>query len=96
MYGTVTRMHLKPGSEAQFKAMSDEYRDLKIPGFRQAYIYKMDANPNEIMMAVVFDDKASYHANAASPDQDARFRKMRELLASDPEWHDGEVIATME
>jgi hypothetical protein len=32
--------------------------------------------------------------NAASPEQDAAYRKLREVLAADPEWHDGAIIAT--
>ena len=39
-----------------------------------------------------FKDKESYVANARDPKQDERFRKMREFLAADPEWHDGEII----
>ena len=34
----------------------------------------------------------AYQANAASPEQDARYQKLRALLARDPEWHDGEVV----
>jgi len=40
----------------------------------------------------VFESREAYQRNAAGPEWDARFRRMRELLVSDPEWHDGEVI----
>ena len=43
-------------------------------------------------MAVVFDSKESYRANAEDPAQDQRFRQLQSLLASEPEWHDGEVM----
>ena len=36
--------------------------------------------------------KDAYFTNANNPEQDARYRSMRELLDADPEWHDGEVI----
>jgi len=45
-------------------------------------------------MAVAFTDKTSYVANARDPKQDERFKRMRAFLASDPEWHDGEIIAS--
>ena len=32
-----------------------------------------------------------YHAE--DPAQDVRYREMRELLAADPEWHDGEIVS---
>jgi hypothetical protein len=52
----------------------------------------MDNDPNTVMMAVVFDDKASYVANANSPEQNARYQQMVALLEGPPEWHDGEIL----
>jgi len=36
--------------------------------------------------------RETYHANAASPEQHARYLRLRALLTAEPEWHDGEVI----
>lgn len=94
MYGTVARMRLKPGMEAKLKADMAQYERLKIPGFVSTMVYRMDADPSELYMAVAFKDKASYTANARDPKQDERFKRMREFLAGDPEWHDGEIIAS--
>ena len=92
MYGTVARMRLKPGMEAKLRDDMAQYDQLKIPGFVSTVVYRMDRDPNEIYMAVVFKDKASYTKNARDPKQDERYKKMRALLAADPEWHDGEII----
>ena len=92
MYGTVARMRVKPGMEAKLKEEMAQYERLKIPGFVSTMVYRMDRDPNEIYMTVAFKDKKSYVANAQDPKQDERFRKMRALLAADPEWHDGEII----
>ena len=73
---------------------SARYDSLKIPGFVSTTVYRMDRDPNEVYVVVAFKDKESYHANARDPKQDERFRRMRELLAEDPEWHDGEIIAS--
>jgi quinol monooxygenase YgiN len=92
MYGTVARMRLKPGSEARLQELMQEYETLDVPGYVGSTVYRMDDNPNEIYMAVMFDDRETYHANAQSPQQDARYREMLELLDGEPEWHDGEVV----
>jgi heme-degrading monooxygenase HmoA len=94
MYGTIARLRLKPGAEQQIDQQMREFEALKIPGFIATYVYRMDADPRECYMAVAFDSKDSYWANAQSPEQDARYRKMLALLESEPEWHDGEIVHT--
>lgn len=92
MYGTVARMRVKAGMEQRMMDLMHEFEGLDVPGSRHIIVYRMDANPNEYMMAVVFDSRDAYMANAASPEQDARYREYREFLDSDPEWHDGEIV----
>jgi heme-degrading monooxygenase HmoA len=87
-------MQIKPGKEQQLAALMKDFESARVPGFIAEYVYRMDADPNTYYLAVVFDSKESYWANARSPEQDARYRQMRELLESDPEWHDGEVAHT--
>ena len=84
MYGTVARMRVKPGMESQLDAQMRAYEQLKVPGMLQSYVYRMDADPQEFYMAVIFESKEAYMANAASPEQDARFRQMMETLESPP------------
>ena len=92
MYGTVARLRIKPGSLDQIAALSREYDDLKIPGHLTTYAIQMDANANECMLVAVFASKDAYLANANSPEQHARYTRMRELLERDPDWHDGQVV----
>jgi quinol monooxygenase YgiN len=92
MYGTVARMRVKPGMQQQLIELGRDFEAVHVPGFVANYVYRMDAEPNVYFMAVIFDSKAAYVANANSPEQDARYRKMRALLESDPEWHDGEIV----
>lgn len=90
MFGTVARCSVKPGKMQDFlKMMMDNSRTPK--GMRAAYIY--ETGPDELFMVAVFDDETTYRANAADPQQDREFRKFRELLTADPEWHDGAVSA---
>ena len=53
----------------------------------------MGADANEWYMAVIFESKAPYVANAESDALDTRYQQLRTLLESDPEWHDGAITA---
>jgi quinol monooxygenase YgiN len=91
MYGTIARMQAKPGAEAELMRLSAEFEG-QIPGHLGTYVYRSDAEPDVYWLAVAFTDKAAYQANAQSPEQDARYQKIRALLTADPEWHDGEIV----
>jgi quinol monooxygenase YgiN len=92
MYGTIAHMRAKPGTFEQVQKVMDEQTSRRPRGFIGDYVYRMDANPDEFILVVLFDSKESYMANAQTPEQDAEYRKLRELLAADPHWHDGEVV----
>jgi heme-degrading monooxygenase HmoA len=91
MYGTVAKMKLKPGAEHKMMETMEGTQTGR-EGHVATYIFKSDADPNVHFVTTIFESKSAYKKFADSPDQDKRFRQMRELLAADPEWHDGEVI----
>lgn len=93
MYGTVAKLRIRPGAEAELMALAQDYGAQTVPGYIGEYVYRLDNAPDSYIMAVLFADRASYAANAASPEQHARFLRFRALLVGDPEWHDGEIIA---
>ncbi|MEX2159164.1 MAG: hypothetical protein WEB04_07155 [Dehalococcoidia bacterium] len=93
MYGTVAHMKVKPGKLADLVSWNDNFnRDRNPKGYIGEYVYQLDHDPNEVMLVVLFQDKASYMANAQDPGQDKEYQKMRALLEADPHWHDGEVV----
>lgn len=93
MYGTVARMKVKAGKlDDLIKLMGSGDDDRATRGYMGEIVYKMDSNPNEIMLCVFFKDKASYQANANSPEMNKDYQEYRALLDADPEWNDGEVI----
>ena len=97
MYGTVARMKVKPGRLDDLKELFDEWgreRQPRIEGAVSGYLYKLDGDPNGAVMVAVFRDKDSYVANADDPEQDKFFRRIRDCLEADPEWNDGEIIAS--
>ena len=92
MYGTVARMKAKPGSGELLAELGRQLSDDRPPGMVGLWVYQMDADPDEYLMAVAFESREAYRANADSPEQDARYQQLRALLAADPEWHDGEIV----
>jgi heme-degrading monooxygenase HmoA len=91
MYGTIARLRGKPGAFEQLQAMN-EGEQPDVPGIITQYVYRMDADPNEYYLVVVFESKEAYVANAQSPEQNERFQSMVALLEEPPEWHDGEIV----
>jgi hypothetical protein len=95
MYGSVARMRIAGGRDAEFKAFT-EYMEkpdrLRSAGLLFSYVYQSDSDPREFFLAVGFSDKASYTKNAQSPEQAEEYAKLRATLEADPEWHDGEIV----
>jgi hypothetical protein len=86
-------MKVKSGKmDDLIKLMSTGGEDRATRGYLGEIVYKMDRDANEIMLCVFFKDKASYQANAQSPEMNKDYEEYRALLDSDPEWNDGEVI----
>jgi quinol monooxygenase YgiN len=95
MYGTVARMHVKAGHAEQLQQLNDEWtqgRGAQAAGYVASYVFRPDTRPDELVLVAIFQDRASYRANAEDPEQDRWYRQMREHLQADPEWTDGEVI----
>ncbi len=92
MYGTVARMRIKPGYEQQFEEVSREVGMGTAPGQLAVYVYQMDRDSREFYLAVIFESREAYHANANSPEQHARFMKHMQVMDGEPEWNDGEII----
>ena len=99
VYGTVYRFQAKPAKEQELQRLlemeeRDELQRLRAAGMIASYVYKLDQEG--YMGAVLWDSKERYHANANDPAQDQWYRRFRDLLQADPEWNDGEVVASIQ
>jgi len=47
--------------------------------------------PGEIVFLALNQDEATYRANASDPDQDAWYRRLRDVLEDDVRWEDVEL-----
>lgn len=92
MYGTVARVRVKAGSEAQFAQVTQEIGVGRAPGQVAVYVYQMDRDPRDFMLVALFESKEAYVANAQSPEQHQRFMSLMQVLEAEPEWNDGQVV----
>ena len=95
MYGTVAHIRVKAGQgEAVLATMEKWNREMspKVEGDRGGYLFRLDSDPQEMIMIAVFKDKESYVANAEDPETDKWYQELRQNLEADPAWHDGEII----
>ena len=91
MYGSVARVKVRPGAYEELERLGREEMP-HIPGFVFQHTYRLDADPDTLMLVIAFESKEAYQANAASPEQAGRDGQFRALMASDPEWNDGEIV----
>jgi quinol monooxygenase YgiN len=92
VYGTVARMRIKPGMEQKLMALSQHQDMRNIPGLVSSSVYRLDGKSDEYVLTVAFESREAYQANAGSPEQHQRYLQLREMLAADPEWNDGEIV----
>jgi len=93
MYGTVARVKAKAGF---LEVIENSLNQRRPKGFIRSIIYRLDSDPNEYYMVVLFEDKQGYFSNANSPEQDADYQKWKPYFLEDPVWHDGEVVSVQE
>ncbi len=96
MYGTVATMRVKGGQEAKLSDLMNRWWSEQAPnakGVMSSTVYKSDKDPSEYVLAVIFDNKANYEANAEDPEQARWYEEFRACLEADPVWNDGEVVA---
>jgi quinol monooxygenase YgiN len=92
MYGTIFRLQPRKGHEEDVVAHFDTWAKTqgeRVEGAHATYLLDSERRPGELVGVAVFDDKSSYQANASSPEQDAWYRDLREMLETDPIWEDG-------
>jgi hypothetical protein len=93
MYGTIARLTVKAGHEEAFLNAGEQEWAAPPPGIIFDVLYRSDRDPREFWLAVGFESKDAYTANASSAMQHQRYVQLRALLETDPEWHDGEIVS---
>ena len=65
-------------------------RSREVKGYVATHVLRENDSEN-IWLIAVFEDRATYDANADDPAQHEMYVKYRALLEEEPEWHDGEI-----
>jgi quinol monooxygenase YgiN len=91
MYGTVARTRVKPENRDKLKEVFERQgRDRARPGMVSAYtLFENDSDV--AWLFAIFEDRATYDANADDPAQNADYLEYRALMEDEPEWHDGQI-----
>ena len=95
MYGTVAVCRVRPGSEAAYIELSRRWkreRGPQVRGFVDEYVYRSEADPTEFFACLLFESRDAYLRNAQDPEEERWYQRFRELMESDAEWHDGQVV----
>jgi len=94
VYGTLGRMTPKAGKRDELIAlMTAPPGGAAANGYRGGYLLKADEG-DDVVVAVMYDDKDAYFAMVHDPQTDANFGKIMELLDGEPAWTDGEWLGT--
>jgi quinol monooxygenase YgiN len=90
MYGTCARMVVKQENREAIRAIFKEDEGREIKGYVATYVLSENDSDNMWLLAI-FEDRATYDANADDPRMNETYVKYRALLEEEPEWHDGEI-----
>jgi hypothetical protein len=94
VYGTLGRMTPKAGKRDELIAlMSAPPAGAAANGYRGGYLLKVDEG-DDVVVAVMYDDKDAYFAMVHDPQTDENFGKIMALLQDEPTWTDGEWITS--
>jgi len=92
VYGTLGRMTPKAGRRDELIAMmSSSPSGAAAKGYRGGYVLKAD-DGDDIVVAVMYDDRDAYVAMVHDPQTDENFGKIMELLEDELTWTDGEWL----
>jgi hypothetical protein len=91
MFGSVFKVRPKTGAFEKMMELHQEEiaKRGRVKGWVRDYV--LQESNGDVWITAIFDSEESYRANAANPEQDKWYRRMRELLEDDPEWHDGVI-----
>jgi quinol monooxygenase YgiN len=94
LFGTIAVVKPLPGQEDAVSDMFEQWWDERRPKVKGAIassFYRNPKDPNELMMAVVFDTRENYEANASDPEQVRWNQRLLTLLEGEPRWIEREV-----
>jgi len=91
MYGTVAKTKVKPENREKLRELTKrQMAERQVAGYVTSYLL-FENDSDVAWMFAIFEDRASYDANAADPAMDAQYQEYSALMEDAPEWHDGQI-----
>lgn len=97
MYGTIFHMQVKPGRVQEALELNQQWeREIKptVDGALGSLVLQPDGQQDRLVGVAIFQSKDAYKANLNNPEQDQWYQQLRDCLEADPQWEDGEFMAT--
>ncbi len=94
MFGTIGHVRVKPGHDTAILQLQDEWeRTIRptIPGAFVSLFGQPKGRSDEVVFIALAQDEPTYRALAASPAQDAWYRRLMEHCQGEPVWEDVEM-----
>jgi quinol monooxygenase YgiN len=89
MYGTVGHLQVKAG---RLGDLTREIRALEgVAGVRAMALVGKEGSETSFAWTIVWESKAAHDANGERPEFPEIYARLLEILASEPEWHSGEI-----
>jgi hypothetical protein len=98
MFGSIYKMKPLPGEEANIAAHFRRWERERRPvvgGAVSGYLFRPKTVSGELIGVAVFDSEVSYRRNADDPAQGRWYGELRQMLETDPEWNDGDVLVAL-
>jgi quinol monooxygenase YgiN len=91
MYGTVAKTAVKPENREKLRELvKRQMAEREVAGYVTSYVL-FENDSDVAWMFAIFQDRATYEANADDPAMDAQYQEYSALMEGAPEWHDGEI-----
>ena len=91
MYGTVAKTVVKPENREKLRDLvKRQMAEREVAGYVTSYVL-FENDSDVAWMFAIFQDRATYEANADDPAMDAQYQEYSALMEGAPEWHDGEI-----
>jgi hypothetical protein len=98
MFGSIFNMKPRRGQEANIAAHFRRWERERRPAVAGAvggFVFRPRNVAGELIGVTVFDSEDSYRVNANDPAQNEWYGELRQMLETDPEWNDGDILVAI-
>lgn len=98
MFVTIFKTRAKPGHEGDVIALAEQWQQERrnsADGFQSGELLRNVKDPRELVWIARFESQEAAQANAGSPEQDAWYRQLVQLLEAVPTFTDSEPVRSL-